>query len=73
MRTFIAHTHAFILGFQDGWAQPTGLSSSSNVDHLETGKGDVHRMLDKGINLGQLFHAGTSSQTWEEGYWPVKR
>lgn len=73
MRNLISHAHALILGIRDGWHQPTDLCWSTNVDHLETDKGDVHDTLDKGINLGQLLRAGTSSQTWEEGYWPVKR
>lgn len=63
---------AFIYGLQDGWRQPTYLSTSRNVDHLFEGSDRIYEALDSGINIGQLLRAGTRSQTWNEGYWPVR-
>ena len=73
----VAVTHrarAFRLGVLDGWEQPRDLSTSTNVDHLMTVASDEDTMLnwlDRGINVGQLAHAGLYSQAWEERYWPV--
>ena len=65
--------HVLRMGFIDGWAQPHSLISSWNVSHIETLSEDTAlTVLDRGINLGQLARAGTKSEAWQEGYWPVK-
>lgn len=64
---------AIIIGLRDGWRQPHQLNWSTNLEYL----GDpehfarIQDLQDGAISVGQLARAGTSSQAWEEGYWPV--
>jgi hypothetical protein len=67
----LATIRAFFYGIPDGWNQPYYLNTSRNVDHLFSGSDDVYGALDAGINVGQLLRAGSNSQAWQEGYWPV--
>lgn len=63
------HVKAWMLGIRDGWQQPHDLSTSTNVDHLDTARdGLVQESLDSGINLGQWLRAGHRSQAAREGY-----
>lgn len=65
--------HVLRMGFTDGWAQPHSLNFSWNVSRIETlSENTAQELLDRGINLGQLARAGLKSETWQEGYWPVK-
>lgn len=68
--TALRNLRAFVLGFRDGWSQPTDLGSSYNVDHLDDGRGSAFEWLDRGINMGQFARAGRGSQSWEGRYWP---
>jgi len=56
------HFRAWLLGVRDGWAQPFELSTSFNVDHLETGDGQVCESLDRGINAGQWLRSPFNHQ-----------
>jgi hypothetical protein len=63
----VSHRLTIILaGLRDGWTQPTDLSTSTSVAWED------QEMLDRAISVGQLFRAGVRSQTWREGYWPVR-
>lgn len=61
---------AFAYGVNDGWHQPTYLSTSWNLDHLPGTGDDLYNWQDRGINVGQFIRAGFKSEAWKLGYWP---
>lgn len=60
------HAKAWLLGVRDGWRQPHDLSSSINVDHLDSGDGMAQESLDRGANLGQWLRSPLNHQLPEE-------
>lgn len=65
---------AFLHGLSDGYAQPTDVTLSRNVDHLylDDVAFTVYEWQDRGINIGQFLKAGKYSESYLEGMWPFR-
>ena len=74
----MAHLRIARAGFLDGWKEPRGLSTSTNIDSLGVNDWDWNRytdcleLLDRWINIGQIARAGFGSEAWKEGFWPFR-